>query len=504
MSDKANVQLVSMADIARMAGQSRATVGNWKAREDDFPEEHSRGKRGPLYDRELIARWLAAKGRITATAPIGSQLFGQVDEEFARGFDPDVVLELWLVVLALRCLLPEASWSRIAGAEPAMLEDQVRSAAHQWLGDAADLLPRVALPVAGLEGVVRGVSALDQGGILDTADFVLDRLLQGHGHMGHGKFSTPRSLRSLMTELCGPGASFYDPAAGAGRLLIEVAEASNTFLPPALFGQEPNVHIRSICELNLKIHGLEATIKLDNVLFYDLFPDAQFDRVVCDPPWGQRLPETSALVDDPRWIWGEPTGDASTAWIQHCLYHLGPEGKAVIALPPKILFEKGRTARTLQGIIKAGLLEAVVSLPPGLLPGASIGCAVLVFAKGRPTVDGKPSPALMINIDDAQLEGVGRERSLAPGLIASIGEIYRNWTSGTSPNSEIASTAQYDDLAENAFDLSPRRYVVPSTVLVDTTALLHQQQELIRRLGDSLDTCKKTDAQLIRLLQEQS
>ena len=50
--------LVSMADIARLAGQSRSTVGNWKAREADFPTEDSRGPRGPLYERESVIAWL--------------------------------------------------------------------------------------------------------------------------------------------------------------------------------------------------------------------------------------------------------------------------------------------------------------------------------------------------------------------------------------------------------------------------------------------------------------
>jgi len=33
---KTGLDLISTADIARLAGQSRATVGNWKARNPDF------------------------------------------------------------------------------------------------------------------------------------------------------------------------------------------------------------------------------------------------------------------------------------------------------------------------------------------------------------------------------------------------------------------------------------------------------------------------------------
>ena len=52
------VDLISMADIARLAGQSRATVGNWKSRNpEDFPPERGRSSRGPLYDRAEVTAW---------------------------------------------------------------------------------------------------------------------------------------------------------------------------------------------------------------------------------------------------------------------------------------------------------------------------------------------------------------------------------------------------------------------------------------------------------------
>ncbi len=52
---QSQLDLISMADIARLAGQSRATVGNWKSRNpEDFPPERGRGSRGPLYDRAEV------------------------------------------------------------------------------------------------------------------------------------------------------------------------------------------------------------------------------------------------------------------------------------------------------------------------------------------------------------------------------------------------------------------------------------------------------------------
>ncbi len=90
-----------MADIARLAGQSRATVGNWKSRYPGLPPGARPGPRGPLYDRAEVMDWLQRTGRLDQRP---SEL-GVIEELFA---DPDGSVDdlndlpLILVVLALR------------------------------------------------------------------------------------------------------------------------------------------------------------------------------------------------------------------------------------------------------------------------------------------------------------------------------------------------------------------------------------------------------------------
>ena len=51
--------LISMADVARMTGQSRSTVGNWKARHADFPAPRQPHQSRPAVrtrrDRRVVA-----------------------------------------------------------------------------------------------------------------------------------------------------------------------------------------------------------------------------------------------------------------------------------------------------------------------------------------------------------------------------------------------------------------------------------------------------------------
>ena len=315
-----------------------------------------------------------------------------------------------------------------------------------------------------------------------------------------GEFTTPEGLRALMVELAGSGQSVYDPCCGTGRLLLDVLRRQ-VVGQGRVCGQERNEWVWAMCQLNLTVHGVEAEIELGDVLVDDAFPDEQFDRVVANPPFGMRLPETAALADDPRWIWGEPgVGDASLAWVQHCLYHLTDRGRAVIALPPRVLFEKGRAARTMQGIIKAGFLDAVIALPPGLLAYTPIPCVVLVLVKGRRTVKGRPAPTLMVDLSSVELHGNLKKKSLDSELIGSVGDLYRSWQNGFPPEFELASEAEYEALAANDFDLSPQRYVVPPGDAVDSVELGELYEVLTRDLATAVATSTAADEHLMDLL----
>ena len=176
----------------------------------------------------------------------------------------------------------------------------------------------------------------------------------------------------------------------------------------------------------------------------DHFPQLRADRVISVPPWGQKLPLADVLTDDPRWVWGEPgPNDGNAAWVQHCLSHLADDGRAVIVLPNGALFESGRAGRIRQRIVKAGLLDAVLALPPGLFAWTALPCAVLVFTKGRPNVGGKPAPTLMVDLTESAPEQGGRSSTLDSDLIDEVAELYRRWVKGQRPTAEYAAVAAF-------------------------------------------------------------
>src|SRR6266566_2808136 len=51
-------ELLSLSDIARLAGVGRTVVGNWRDRYEDFPKPAAKPTAGPVFRREEVAVWL--------------------------------------------------------------------------------------------------------------------------------------------------------------------------------------------------------------------------------------------------------------------------------------------------------------------------------------------------------------------------------------------------------------------------------------------------------------
>jgi type I restriction-modification system DNA methylase subunit len=495
---KTGPDLISMADIARLAGQSRATVGNWKARNPDFPPERGRGPRGPLYDRVEVTRWLESTNRLDKR-PQEVAVMWRVASLLRDDMRTEEALSLVLVLLALMSRSSPAEWQLIRQTPPQDLAETLRSRALSLFPFLDELLSRRTLRPESLARVIELLSEFDRSHVTLMADTLLEQSARAMGHWG-GEYISPPSVRRLMVAIAQPVGSVYNPASGIGQLMIDAARASLDAVE--LFGQEINELVLEMALLNLAIHDIHAEIALGDVFRQDRYGELRANRVIAIPPWNQKLPILEQLQDDPRWIWGEPgPNDSNAAWIQHCLYHLADDGRAVIVLANSVLFESGRGGRIRQRIVKAGLLDAVIALPPGLFPTTSLASAMLVFAKGRPSFDGKPAPTLMIDLRGTSEGRTARSAALGDEPISEVAQVYRDWTAGVEPNTEIASVAYYEDLVDNDFVIDPGRYLSLPPTARDVDEVLHQRAELVQRLERLSQASRDADEQLKTMLE---
>jgi len=470
--------LIGMADIAHMAGQSRATVGNWKRRyPDDFPKQRGSSPRGPLYDAAEVVTWLASQIRPSADdSDVATAAFEMAD---AMRADVPTQEQLPLILALLSAGRDIVPGPRISYPDLVNALAQVLDLA----GEDVRVLSALNLADRHAERLVVIANRIKSHPTLDDISGLLDRF-----RLGFGVHDTPLGIAKLMAALAGPGHSFYDPCLGFGTLLAACSREGGTSQRQVLAGQEVSSVVALCARLVFRMLGMPVDIIVADSLARDVRPGTTYERVVADLPMGQRLLPETLSQDDPRWTFEDPgaTG-ASPAWIQECLHHLAPSGRAVLLVTPSALFAQARAGRLRQRLIRADLLDAVVALPPGLLTHTPVGLALLIFRRDRPRHgSGTPGPVLIGEIPST---GGGRARALDEASASAFAAGYRAWSDGAEDVPAFSRAVTYSELAENEFVLQPRRHVATAT-----GDAMPGLQELGERLATALKAAEGAEA----------
>jgi hypothetical protein len=521
---------ISMADIARIAGQSRSTVGNWKARHADFPAPVSRTSRGPLYDRNDVEDWLHRTGRLIEVSRTNNTTEALTNT--VPMFTPSTVLErvdtaTGLVLLVLRSLDPAGQWGR-------SLDTSGRWDRAVKLAEAGDVeglreLVHMALPFVDglidwhawdgraqeLAGVANEISSLDKSRIPKLVDAMATRCaLDGSGEnqeVPRDFVVVPSAVRSLIAGLLDPlpcdqqernesratGDSIYQTGSGLGQVIIDAAPVDDGFTGD-IFVQESSARKAQLARLNLAAHGLEAEVHSGDILQEDAFPQLRADRVIATPPWEPKISGLRDTAEDPRWLWGEPgVNDGYLAWIQHSLYHLADGGRAVILLPLNALFAREKSARTLRRVVKAGHVEGVVSLPSGAIPGTSVRGVLIVLVK-TPTPDDWFTTMVDMSLSpdgSSTSEGIP-----SPELIRHTVDIYRDAAGGMPAEAFNWATVELEEIAANDFILDPGRYQYFSGPISGMEQMMTNFGGMRLTLQSMVKACRTADKNVATML----
>ena len=155
-------------------------------------------------------------------------------------------------------------------------------------------------------------------------EYPLRKFAGGSGQSA-GEFYTPREVGLLMAYLLDPeeGEEIYDPACSSGGLLIKsqlvLKEKKEVKRPLKLYGQEINLFTYAMAKMNAFVHDIDVDIRVGDTIRNPKFVEdsrvKQFDKVIANPMWNQKFPQ-SVFENDPynRFSFEIPPSNQSSDW----------------------------------------------------------------------------------------------------------------------------------------------------------------------------------------------
>ena len=330
----------------------------------------------------------------------------------------------------------------------------------------------------------------------DAYEYLIKRFAdENKGGTTAGQFYTPQEVVDIIVRYLKPkkGSTLYDPTCGSGGFLINAAKYikknTGTQKNIRLFGQEDVWNTWAISNINMILHGLDASIKKGDTLKDPKFTEEDndltiktFDLVMANFPFSQenwwkngepKKDKKGKVINkkdgspqlkypgkedfsDPyeRFDYGiPPFSNGDFAFLQHIVASMNESGKAGVVCPQGVLFrgqpekteeEDGQNRKAddeylirrgfLQGPVNKdgefvhaiNIIDAIVVLPGNLFYGTSIPGSILLLNKNKP--EERKDKVLMVY---AAKEGWYKEDSnmntLLPKDILRISSILESW-----------------------------------------------------------------------------
>lgn len=274
-----------------------------------------------------------------------------------------------------------------------------------------------------------------------------------------GEFYTPAGPAELLCRLACLGLtdvkSAADPTCGSGSLLLRLKKYANVRL---YYGQELTPTTYNLARMNMILRGIpyrNFDIYNGDTLENDYFGNKKFRIQVANPPYSANWSADMKFMEDERFNqYGKlaPKSKADFAFVQHMVYHMDEDGRAVVLLPHGVLF-RGAAEKTIRKYLIQNLnvLDAVIGLPANLFFGTGIPVCVLVLKKER---SGNSNNILFIDASK-EFKAGKNQNILRDEDIDKIVEAYEK----REDADKFAHVAAMEEIEENGFNLNIPRYV---------------------------------------------
>lgn len=427
-------------------------------------------------------------------------------------------------------VLPEeAHWSYIVknAKQPNIKEilDNAMKLIEAENDDLVGVLPRIYrstnLPVENLASLIEIFSRDTFSSSSDDAVDVLGRVFEyfignfasSEGSRG-GQFFTPSSIVELLVAMLEPeSGTILDPACGSGGMFVQSQRYAKNKYALSFYGQESVDLTVRLGKMNVLMHGINADIRLGDSLLNDQYKDQQFDFVIANPPFNQKLWGAEKIQkNDPRLITdydkAVTDGNANYMWMQHFLYHLKDGGTAGFVMANGAMTTNNSGEKDVrQKLVDEGYIDCIVQLPEKLFFTTGIPCCLFFLSKNRDGEKGYRARKNEVLFIDARKKGVmvsRKQRALTQEDIAEIAAAYHTFRSVNGKFESVEGffkVATIEEIQGNDYKLTPGIYVGTEETEIDDVPFEEKMTELMCRLQEQFTESNRLQERITRNLE---
>ena len=321
---------------------------------------------------------------------------------------------------------------------------------------------------------------------------IFEYLIKDYNSNSGGKYAeyyTPHAVARIMASILVPqdqqgtikNVSVYDPSAGSGTLLMNVAHAIGENRC-SIYTQDISQKSSNLLRLNLILNNLVHSIPnviQGNTMMHPAHKDGnalrQFDYIVSNPPFKMDFSDFRGDLDTrrnkERFFAGIPKVPAKakdkmaiySLFLQHIIYSLKPGGKAAVVVPTGfITAQSGIDKKIRQHLVDNKMLAGVVSMPSNIFATTGTNVSIVFIDANN---KGKVVLIDASNLGKKVKEGKNQKTVLSADEENFIIDVFN----GHDVEDDFSVVVSYDEIADKRYSLSAGQYFDVKIEYVDIT-----------------------------------
>jgi len=337
---------------------------------------------------------------------------------------------------------------------------------------------------------------------------IFEYLIKDYNKDSGGKYAeyyTPHAVAKIMAAILVPkeqqgkvqNVSCYDPSAGSGTLLMNLAHAIGE-QRCSIFSQDISQKSSSLLRLNLILNNLVHSIQniiQGNTMLHPYHKDSsglkRFDYIVSNPPFKMDFSDFRDDLDSKenheRFFAGLPkiakvAKDKMAIYqlfLQHIIYSLKPNGKAAVVVPTGfITAQSGIDKKIRQKLVDEKMIAGVVSMPSNIFATTGTNVSIVFIDKEN---QGDVVLIDASNLGETIKDGKNQKTVLTEAEEQQIISTFNN----KEAVDDFSVVVSYEDIQNKNYSLSAGQYF---EVKIEYTDISHEEFEAkMKGFTDNLD-----------------